>query len=256
MNLPLKVWHFPARGARDRFASEKTAAMRETVEKSQDAALKGAADHECPLCGYIGPFKPHKRSGRPNASCGRCGSRERHRLVALYLSLLGPERFAGATVLHFSPEYFLAPYFAKAALYVTADLSSPEANLRTDITRIAIADGAVDFVMCNHVLEHIPDDAAAISEFHRILAPGGTALITVPLDGGLALTYEDAAVTTAEGRTRHFGQFDHVRIYGRDIAERLARPGLRVDSFRPDTDQQARYAIHEATEIFIAEKPC
>lgn len=215
----------------------------------------GSASHECPLCGYIGPFKAHKRSGRPNASCGRCGARERHRLVALYLSILGPERFAGRRVLHFSPEYFLAPFFAEAALYITADLSSPEAGLRTDITRIALADGAVDVVMCNHVLEHIPDDAAAIAEFHRILAPGGTALITVPLDGGLAHTYEDATVTTPEGRTRHFGQFDHVRIYGRDIAERLARPGFRVESFKPDAAQQARYAIHDATEIFIAEKP-
>jgi SAM-dependent methyltransferase len=214
-----------------------------------------AIDRECPLCGFIGPFKAHKRSGRPNASCGRCGSRERHRLVALYLGMLTPAWFKGKCVLHFSPEYFLAPYFVQAALYLTADLSSPEADLHTDITIMGIRDGAFDFVMCNHVLEHIDDDAAAIAEFHRILAPGGSALITVPLDGGLAHTYEDPRVTTPEDRTRHFGQFDHVRIYGKDIADRLDRAGFKVECFKPDSLQQTRYAIHDATEIFIARKP-
>ncbi len=219
------------------------------------AGAGGVDDPVCPLCGYRGPFKAHKRSGRLNASCAACGSRERHRLVALYLASLGPDWFRGLRVLHFSPEYFLAPYFARAALYVTADLSSPEADLLTDITRMGIAAGAFDVVMCNHVLEHIPDDAAAIAEFHRVLAPGGTALITVPLDGGLARTFEDTRVTTAEGRERHFGQFDHVRRYGRDVAERVARPGFRVEVFKPSAEDQARYAIHDATEIFIARKP-
>jgi SAM-dependent methyltransferase len=219
------------------------------------AGAGGVDDPVCPLCGYQGPFKAHKRTGRPNASCAACGSRERHRLVALYLASLGPDWFRGLRVLHFSPEYFLAPYFARADLYVTADLSSPEADLLTDITCMGIAEGAFDVVMCNHVLEHIPDDAAAIAEFHRVLAPGGTALITVPLDGGLARTHEDARVTTAEGRDRHFGQFDHVRRYGRDIAGRLARPGFRVEVFKPSAGEQACYAIHDATEIFIARKP-
>ncbi|MDH3241544.1 MAG: methyltransferase domain-containing protein [Alphaproteobacteria bacterium] len=219
------------------------------------AAGAAAMDRECPLCGYVGPFKAHKRSGRPNASCGRCGSRERHRLVALYLGNLGADAFAGLRVLHFSPEHFLAPYFARAALYVTADLSSPEADFHTDITKMGVADAAFDVVMCNHVLEHIPDDAAAIAEFHRILAPGGTALITVPLDGGLARTYEDPAITAPEDRSRHFGQFDHVRLYGRDIAERLARPGFAVTVFKPNVVQQGRYAIHDATEILVARKP-
>lgn len=218
------------------------------------AAGVGPDDHECPLCGYVGPFKAHKRSGRPNASCGRCGSRERHRLVALYLESRGADAFAGLKVLHFSPEYFLAPFFARAALYVTADLSSPEADLRTDITEIAVADGAFDVVMCNHVLEHIEDDGAAIGEFHRILAPGGTALITVPLDGGLARTYEDSAITAPRDRSRHFSQFDHVRLYGRDIVDRLARPGFDVTIFKPDPVQKMRYAIHDATEVFIAHK--
>jgi SAM-dependent methyltransferase len=225
------------------------------VAGSGPAPGKGAIDRECPLCGFVGPFKAHKRSGRPNASCGRCGSRERHRLVALYLGMLGAAWFRGKNVLHFSPEYFLAPYFAQAALYVTADLSSPEADLHTDITKTGIRDGAFDFVMCNHVLEHIDDDAAAIAEFHRILRSGGTALITVPLDGGLAHTYEDSLITAPQDRTRHFGQFDHVRIYGKDIAERLARPGFDVECFKPDSLQQTRYAIHDATEIFIARKP-
>lgn len=229
--------------------------MPEAFGKSAPAASPDLDDPVCPLCGYRGPFMAHKRSGRPNASCAACGSRERHRLVALHLKALGAEWFAGLKVLHFSPEYFLAPFFSRAALYLTADLTSPEAGILTDITSMGIADGAFDFAMCNHVLEHIPDDHAAMAEFHRVLAPGGTVLITVPLDGGLERTLEDPRIVSPEEREAQFGQFDHLRRYGRDIVDRLARPGFAVEEVKPTARQRARYAIHAGTEILLARKP-
>lgn len=184
-----------------------------------------------------------------------CGSRERHRLVALYLGSASAERFAGARVLHFSPEYFLAPYFSGADRYLTADMSAPGADIRTDITRMGIGDAAFDVVMCNHVLEHVDDDRAAIAEIHRVLAPGGLALITVPLDAALERTFEDARVTDPRERERRFGQFDHLRRYGKDFASRLAAPGFAVGEFRATPMQRARHAIHDATVIFLARKP-
>ncbi|HSR55737.1 MAG TPA: methyltransferase domain-containing protein [Alphaproteobacteria bacterium] len=229
--------------------------MPDGLETKVAGSRANAAALSCPLCGYRGPFKAHKRSGRPNASCAACGSRERHRLVALYLESLGVKWFVGKRVLHFSPEYFLAPYFTRAALYVTADLTSPEADILTDITRMGIADGAFDFVMCNHVLEHISDDGAAMAEFRRVLRPGGLALITVPLDLGLRHTVEDPSVVVPADRERLFGQFDHVRRYGRDVRQRFAKSGFSVTSFGLDARQRACHAIHEGTEIFLARKP-
>jgi len=48
------------------------------------------------------------------------------------------------------------------------------------LTDIALGDASIDFVLCTEVLEHIPDDAQAVRELRRVLAPGGWLLITVP----------------------------------------------------------------------------
>lgn len=40
--------------------------------------------------------------------------------------------------------------------------------------------GSFDLVTCTDVLEHIRADATAVNEIHRVLRPGGYALITVP----------------------------------------------------------------------------
>lgn len=50
---------------------------------------------------------------------------------------------------------------------------------------LPLADNSVDFITALDVLEHIPDDAAAVREFARVLRPGGLAVVTVP--AGMAL---------------------------------------------------------------------
>jgi SAM-dependent methyltransferase len=79
-------------------------------------------------------------------------------------------------------------------------------------------------LVCYHVLEHVPDDAAAMREFARVLAPGGIGLVQVPIRFGLT-TDEDPGADAAE-RVRRFGQADHVRYYGDDFEQRLVDAGL------------------------------
>jgi ubiquinone/menaquinone biosynthesis C-methylase UbiE len=74
----------------------------------------------------------------------------------------------------------------------------------------------------------VPDDATALRELHRVLAPGGTAILIVPVDMQRAITDEDPAVTDPAERILRFGQFDHVRQYGRDYVQRLEKAGFRV----------------------------
>ena len=88
---------------------------------------------------------------------------------------------------------------------------------------------AFDTIICSHVLEHVPADAKAMSELFRVLRPGGVAIIQVPYADDCAETDEDPSVTDPLERERRFGQFDHVRIYGRDFADRLRRAGFVVD---------------------------
>jgi SAM-dependent methyltransferase len=101
-----------------------------------------------------------------------------------------------------------------------------------DLTALDLPADSVDLVICNHVLEHIPDDAAAMREMYRVLRKGGRAVITVPVREELERTYEDPSITTPAQRRIHFGQWDHVRFYGLDLRERLAMAGFQVEVVR------------------------
>jgi SAM-dependent methyltransferase len=97
-------------------------------------------------------------------------------------------------------------------------------DLLGSVTAIPLASGSVDMLVCYHVLEHVPDDLAAMREFARVLAPGGVGLVQVPIRLGMP-TDEDVSAGEAE-RVRRFGQHDHVRYYGDDFEQRLVDSGL------------------------------
>jgi SAM-dependent methyltransferase len=186
----------------------------------------------CPLCeNTFDRFKDDWN--RPNALCWRCGSHERHRAQWLLFErrpeLLGDAR----SLLHFSPEWCLRERLARlpGLRYVTTDLdAAQDVDLRLDVTALELADDAFDAVVCSHVLEHVPDDAAAMRELRRVTAPGGFTLVMVPLALDRATTYEDASITAPEEREREFLQADHVRLYAPDIADRLRAAGFAVEA--------------------------
>jgi SAM-dependent methyltransferase len=213
---------------------------------------------QCPLCrGRFDRFKP--AWNRPNALCWRCGSHERHRGQWLLLSQRRELLGAISSLLHFAPEWTmrerLAPLAAERGIrYVTADLDPAGVDLRLDVTALALPDASFDAVMCSHVLEHAPDDAAAMRELRRVTAPGGWCLVMVPLDTTRARTYEDPSVVTPEAREREFLQHDHVRLYAPDIADRLAAAGFDVEVVRPgDLGAEAarRAGLLESDWLFL-----
>lgn len=157
-------------------------------------------------------------------------SLERHRLFWLYLSRETPFFSAPLKVLHFAPEQAFHKRFRKMKnlCYTTTDLNSPLADIKADICDLPFSENEFDFIICNHVLEHIPDDTRAMSELFRILKPGGTAILQIPLDKNRETTFEDESVTDPKERARIFGQYDHVRIYGMDYFKKLASVGFKV----------------------------
>jgi len=172
--------------------------------------------------------------GGPRRLCPACGSYERTRHVVVWLRQGGMLE-ARPRFLHCAPEYGLRRVF-RAALgdrYVTTDMAMRGVDVHTDLTRADFPDQSFDFIYCSNVLEHIEDDRAAMSELFRMLAPGGEALVQVPIRG--ETTYEDPAIVRPRERARHFGQRDHVRYYGRDIRGRLAAAGFQVEELQmPD----------------------
>jgi ubiquinone/menaquinone biosynthesis C-methylase UbiE len=112
-----------------------------------------------------------------------------------------------------------------------------------DMTEIPYADSSFDFIICNHVLEHIPDDGLAMRELRRVLKSSGWAVLQVPIDYALETTYEDFAINTSEGRAKAFGRHDHVRWYGRDYKSKLENEGFKVieDPFVEQFSQEDLY---------------
>ena len=210
----------------------------------------GKTPRECPICGYSGMFSPVKH--KPEIWCPGCDSRPRHRLLKLWMDRemrLAP----GARVVHFAAEPWVRPVMQSAeADYQTADIND-KFELVLDITALDLPDGSVDMVLANHVLEHV-DDAKAFDEMYRVLAPGGRAVITVPMIEGFDRTYEDAANNTPELRRIRYGDADHLRWYGRDVRDRFAAPGFIVTEYTALEPEASRYALHRGEKVFVGTK--
>ena len=159
-------------------------------------------------------------------------SLERHRLFWLYLTNETKFFTKKLKVLHFAPEQAFYKRFRKMKnlQYTTTDLNSPIANVKADICNLPFEDNEYDFIICNHVLEHIPDDTKAMQELYRVLAPGGTAILQVPYEADRKTTFEDDTITDPKERAKIFGQYDHVRVYGMDYFEKLAQIGFKVEA--------------------------
>jgi len=159
-------------------------------------------------------------------------SLERHRLFWLYLKNETSFFEAPLKVLHFAPEQAFLKRFKKLKniKYTTTDLNSPIADVKADICNLPFKDNNFDFIICNHVLEHIPDDTKAMQELYRVLAPNGTAILQVPYDRKRNTTYTDDSITDPKERAAIFGQYDHVRIYGMDYFDKLKSIGFTVNA--------------------------
>ncbi len=108
------------------------------------------------------------------------------------------------------------------------------------------------------MLEHVPDDRAAMSELRRVLAPGGLALVLTPYRPDVP-TYEDPSVSSPLDRMVAFGQQDHVRIYGADLADRLREAGFEVEDRTPaelfDELMVDRCELDPAEHLFLCRAP-
>jgi SAM-dependent methyltransferase len=157
-------------------------------------------------------------------------SLERHRLLWLYLKNETDFFSAPKKVLHFAPEQAFYKLFRnqKNLDYTTTDLFSPLADVKADICNLPFENDTYDIILCNHVLEHIPDDTKAMQELYRVLKPGGMGVFQIPQDLKRAETFSDDTITDQKERAQIFGQYDHVRIYGRDYFDKLRSIGFTV----------------------------
>lgn len=182
-------------------------------------------DRYCNICGYR--FSRFSQVGvitLREGKCPVCGSVERQRHMFIHLAALYPF-LSGKKVLHFAPEPMIKSLFLQSqAEYYDADIVPERASYQVDITDIPFENDFFDYIICSHVLEHIPDDGKAMRELHRILNPHGVAYLCVPL---IEEFREDLSVTDPKERERLYGQNDHVRFYNREVfLQRLNEAGF------------------------------
>jgi SAM-dependent methyltransferase len=226
---------------------------------------------ECPCCGQRSRrfMADHYRR---DARCSRCFSEERHRALRLFLDEWLPAIARPLVVLHQAPDASLRDWLAteRDLVYISGDIAGTDVAMNYDLERIPLRSSTVDILIASHVLEHIASDKAALAEIWRVLKPGSSAIILVPIDGSRAATYEDPEMTSPEQRAAAFWQFDHVRLYGRDFPQRLEAAGFRVELHRPSLSLPAEvsrrhglfvdpkvadsYPIAPPDEIYVATK--
>jgi SAM-dependent methyltransferase len=239
-------------------------------------------DYYCPFCNrfyrkfldggqhhdVLSRLKVIGAGRRPNIICPGCHSTDRDRLLHTFICSYMPA-FNRVKMLHIAPEpalfkwishqYRLNPEdYIAGVKYHEGFYYNPNVKL-LDITSLPFEDNSFGFVMANHVLEHIHDERIALSEIFRVLSPSGKAILQVPWSPMLALTIEETTPLSEQERAEQFGQFDHVRLYGRDYTERLRLAGFNVitidqSQLNMDENYLRRIAINPDEVVFLATK--
>ncbi len=202
-----------------------------SVRRRIDLLRYRGSDYECPVCMTSWSKK------KPSESCPFCGSSTRHKALILWLHDWLQSKKGRVDTLLFAPDFGVERWLrqnGKISL-TTTDYSAPGVDFHCDITAIPQEEDRYDLILCSHVMEHIVDDHSAFQELSRILRPEGTLIIQVPYAREEPKTDEDANVTDPIERTRRWGQFDHVRIYGKDIVDRMSLAGLNCEVRPLDT---------------------
>jgi predicted SAM-dependent methyltransferase len=242
--------------------------LAKTVLGRVNRRIYAGSRFACPLCrNGFRRMLPFGDPVRVNAMCPVCRSAERHRFLWLMMERRQLMPRAGDSVLHVAPEWVLHRKLRSLAGidYVSIDLDPARAMLAMDLTATSFPDDHFNWIICVHVLEHIPEDEKAMREMFRILKPGGVLLVQVPMRDQPA-TYEDAAVTTPEQRYEKFGQADHVRLYGLDIQKRLQGSGFTVEVLEPGlhctAEEMRRFSLEDRTakysslsRLYLCQKP-
>lgn len=248
--------------------------IRAILRKLKLARRIGSTYH-CPFCGFSSNALSEVGvdasvlselhvigGGKRNGGCYKCSSVDRVRLVYLYLrdEFKLFDKSKDLSILHFAPEKHISEKIMAGGFknYLCADLfaegySYPSYVQNINLLNMNFPENSFDLVICNHVLEHIPNDYDAMKALFNVLKPGGTAILQVPISSKLEKTLEDPTITTDSDRLRVFGQYDHVRIYGQDYPDRLTEAGFHVTRSTIGRGL-SKYGVIADEDLFIATK--
>jgi SAM-dependent methyltransferase len=248
---------------------------REALRESAKRLAHAGGPFECVYCGSsVKDWAPRGvqsevierldivPTGYRMATCPFCQSYDRDRLLFLFLKSKTTLFSKPIRLLHIAPELTLAGKIVECPTidYLSGDIDGHLAMQAMDVTNLKLDTGSFDAVICNHVLEHVPDDRRAMSELLRVLKPGGWAVLQVPIATKLDATIEDPSAASDEERLARFGQIDHVRVYAMaDYLSRLDESGWDVEviDFSAELGEAAvrKFGLHPRERIVFCRKP-
>jgi len=211
---------------------------------------------KCPICdkavrGYWSGLGVHT-----HLTCSKCHSLSRQRLISLWIRRHLRSFTEAKSCLHVAVEPCLKTYLLQTLnieKYVTADQFNP-ADIKLDITDTNLESESFDLIIVNHVFEHVGDDQAAASEVYRILKPGGRGIVSVPIIYSWPETYTNPDIVTEADREKHFGQYDHVRFYGRDFLELFEQLGFKVQEVIANGLDSVEFGLDRGEVVLMLEK--
>ncbi len=219
----------------------------------------------CNCCGHS--FRAFRYLGygeKPVGACWYCDSHPRMRMLKDYLETNFNDIIKGRKILHIAPELQIYKWLKAIpnVSYTAGDKHAkgyryPKSVVDLDITSLPFEDNSFDVVICNHVLEHVKNDAQAIQEIFRVLRPGGRAILLIPIDKELQVTLEEpvGTILSPEERIRLFGQFDHVRQYGLDYYDKLKSHGFRIEIIPSGQEEIAKFGLYAEEDMIVGSKP-
>ena len=231
-----------------------------------------SGDKLCNLCGHhIKEFLPGgidtqlfsdlKVIGggyRKNVICPYCSCMDRSRWVYWVLQKK-TDIFKGGTVLHFAPEKMIRTKLENndKCDYYAGDIVLRTGNHKIDVTKIQFQDEFFDYILLNHVLEHVEDEAQAFCELRRVIKPKGKLILSFPVTMEIE-TVEKESICSEEDRLKYYGQKDHVRLYGKDYKKHIESYGWEVQQFTPEnimnTNQIEKYGFIKNDILLVCSK--
>jgi len=210
---------------------------------------KGLNTMSCPCCGYTGSGFIATSNGKRityQSKCPDCDSRSRHRGLSVVLE--NQLKNQNLDLLFFAPEFVLIKFLeakkeklnVKTTDYYSYDVDFPE----EDIQELSFSDNSFDYVLCNHVIEHVPQDNLAFKELSRILKIGGKAIITIPGDYHLNEIVEFKK-TDSNGHFRH---------YGLDVIKKMELYFNKVETFDMGAIANPKFGVRKNDLAFICYK--
>jgi predicted SAM-dependent methyltransferase len=229
----------------------------------------------CPICNYqasqflaygtdneaVKKYNIIPMGYRKYAICPKCYSKDRERLIYLFIQSLLKKNLIGynSKIIHFAPEKSIEKnlFRKKFSNYITADIFGNNVDFNLDLQNLSFTQSNFDLVICNHVLEHIDDDTKALENIFNLLSPYGLAILQVPFSKKIKKDFKIDNVDSNEDRLKFYGQEDHVRIYSEiEYVEKLKKAGFKVeiDDMKNYKTHKPSYGLNYLENVFFLKK--